>query len=96
MQQPGGCPSAVVKAACLENRRSRPSSFIETECFSPLIRNDSMLWGTPVTDRWRARPQTARVEISNPVSGGQCHFIHLTILGRFSLLNLAYMYTKVA
>ena len=34
--------------------------------------------------------------ISNPVSGGQCHLKHLTILRRFSWPSLAYMCTKVA
>ena len=34
--------------------------------------------------------------ISNPVSGGQCHLNHLTILRRFSWPSLAYMCTKVA
>ena len=43
-----------------------------------------------------ARPQTARARISNPVSGGQCHLNHLTILRRFSWPSLAYMCTKVA
>ena len=42
-----------------------------------------------MTERWRARPQTARARISNPVSGGQCHLIHLTsqevFLAQFSL-----------
>ena len=38
----------------------------------------------------------ARARILNPVSGGQCHFIYLTILRRFSWSSLAYMYTKVA
>ena len=33
---------------------------------------------------------------SNPVSGGQCHLNHLTILRRFSWPSLAYMCTKVA
>ena len=37
-----------------------------------------------MTERYRARPQTARARISNPVSGGQCHLNHLTILRRFS------------
>ena len=36
-----------------------------------------------MTEMWRARPQTARVRISNSVSGRQCHLIHLTILRRF-------------
>ena len=34
--------------------------------------------------------------ISSPVSGGQCHLNHLTILRRFSWPSLAYMCTKVA
>ena len=46
-----------------------------------------------MTERWRARPQTSRVLISNPVSRGQCH---LTILRRFSWPNLVCMCTKVA
>ena len=32
----------------------------------------------------------------NPLSGGQCHLNHLTILRRFSWPSLAYMCTKVA
>ena len=40
--------------------------------------------------------KTARARISNPVSGGQCHLNHLTILRRFSWPSLAYMCTKVA
>ena len=39
---------------------------------------------------------SARARISNPVSGGQCHLNHLTILRRFSWPSLAYMCTKVA
>ena len=27
-------------------------------------------------------PSLTRLQISNPVSGGQCHLIHLTILSR--------------
>ena len=38
-------------------------------CFSfPLTRNDSILWGIFVTGRQRARPQTAKARILNPVS----------------------------
>ena len=29
---------------------------------SPLTRKNSILWGTPVTERWRAQPQTAGLE----------------------------------
>ena len=42
----------------------------------------------------RARPQTSRARISNPVSGGQCHRIHLTIVRRFSWPSLAYNYVQ--
>ena len=38
--------------------------------------------------------QTARARISNLASGGQCHLIHFTILGRISWPSLAC--TKVA
>ena len=34
--------------------------------------------------------------VSSPVSEGQCHLTHLTILRRFSWPNLACMCTKVA
>ena len=37
---------------------------------SPLTRKDSILCGTSVTKRKRARLQTARARISNPVSVG--------------------------
>ena len=58
---------------------------------SLLTHEDSILWGASVTERLCSRPQMARARISNPpVSGGQCHLIHLTIL------SLAYMCTKVA
>ena len=45
---------------------------------SLLTRKYSILWGAYVTEKYRARPQTARFRISNPVSGGKCHLIHLT------------------
>ena len=59
----------------------------------PLTRKYSILCGACVTERQRARPQTARAQISNPVSGGQCHLVYLTILRRFSWPSLAYMCT---
>ena len=40
--------------------------------------------------------ETKLARISNPVSGGQCHLNHLTILRRFSWPSLAYMCIKVA
>ena len=39
---------------------------------SPLIREDSIMYGASVTKRQRAHPQTARAQILNPVSGEQC------------------------
>ena len=51
----------------------------------------SILWGASVTERYCARPQTARARISNPVSRGQCHLNHLNhhpqevLLAQFSL-----------
>ena len=42
------------------------------------------------------RSGAARAVISNPMSGGQCQLIHLTILRRFYWPSLAYMCTKVA
>ena len=71
----------MVKAACLKlpawkvgHRRFEPHPGFQVSkkqnVSSPLTQNDSILWGTPVTERWRARPQTARAQICNPVSGG--------------------------
>ena len=37
-----------------------------------------------------------KMQFSNPLSGGQCQFIHLTIMRTFSWHSLAYMCTKVA
>ena len=62
---------------------------------SPLTRKDSILWGAFLDERYRVWPQTSRARISNPVSGGQCHLTHLTILRKFSWPSLAYMCTKV-
>ena len=52
---------------------------------------DSVLWEASMTERYRARPQTAEAQILIPVSGEQCRFIHLTILRRFSWPSFAYM-----
>ena len=62
---------------------------------SPFTRNDSILWRASVTERQRAQTLTASARLSNSVSEGQCHLIHLTILGRFSWPSSAYMCTKV-
>ena len=44
------CPNAVVKAACMESRRSRVR-FKEAHVSSPLTSKDSILWGASVTER---------------------------------------------
>ena len=63
----------------------------ETKMFLPYPRVKLSIVGS-----LRAQPQTVRARISNPVSGGQCHLIHLTILRRFSWPSLPYMCTEVA
>ena len=63
----------------------------ETKMFLPYPRVKLSIVGS-----LRAQPQTAKARISNPVSGGKCHLIHVTILRRFSWPSLAYMCTKVA
>ena len=90
----------MVKAACLEVRDRGFEAHIGLEVSkkqtvsSSLTRKDSILRGTFVTEKWRARPQTTRARISNFVSGGQCHLIHLAIFRMFSWPSLAYMSTK--
>ena len=63
---------------------------------SSLTLKYSILWGASVIERWRARPQTTRARISNPVSEGQCHLIHLTILRKFSWPRLAQRWLKTS
>ena len=70
--------------------------FKETKMFLPHPRVKVSIVGSLLDREVAARPQTARARISNPVSGGQCHLNHLTILRRFSWPSLAYMCTKVA
>ena len=98
---PGGGPRVVVSTAAFHARVRGLvpglGGLKETKMFIPHPRVKKLvLWGASVTERWRARPQTARVRISNPVSGGQCNLNHLTILRSFSWPSLAYMCTKVA
>ena len=88
----GGGPRVVVSTAAFH---ARVRSFLpglgglkETKMFLPhrLVKRSIV----------RAQPQTSRIQISNHVSGGQSNLAHLTILRRFSLLNLVCMCTKVA
>ena len=63
---------------------------------SPLTRKDSVLCGASLTERKRARPQTARSLILNYTCvNSRCHLIHLTILRMFFCSSLAYMCTNV-
>ena len=68
------------------------ASFKEAKCFfSAHLNNVGSL-----RDQWVTRSAPDRqVWISNPVSGGRCHLIHLTILGKFTWSSLTYMCTKV-
>ena len=57
---------------------------------------ESQYWGS-LRDREVACSASDRqARISEPVSGGQCHLNHLTILRSFSWPSLAYICTKVA
>ena len=67
-----------------------------SQAAGPFHTQATKLWGASVIERYRARHQTATVRISNPVSGGQCNLIHLTILKSLSWHSLASMCTKVA
>ena len=92
----GGGPGVVVSTAAFHARvrGSVPGlgGLKETKMFLPHPRVKVSIVGLG----HRARPQTARARISSPVSGGQCHLNHLTILMRFSWPSLAYICTKVA
>ena len=77
----GGGPRVVVSTAAFHEFVVRfPVSAVwkKQRCFFPIHFWNSVLWEASVTERWRARPQTYRVWISNPVSGGQCCLTHLS------------------
>ena len=93
---PGGGPRVVVSTAAFHARvrGSVPGlgRLKETKMFLPHPRVKVSIVGS-LRDREVACSASDR---QNPVSGGQCHFNHLTILRRFSWPSLAYMCTKVA
>ena len=68
----------------------------ETKMFLPHPRVKVSIVGSLRDREVACSASNARARISNPVSGGQCHLNHLTILRRFSWPSLAYMCTKVA
>ena len=96
--RPGGGPMVVVSTAAFHARvrGSVPDlgGLKETKNVSSPSTCESQYCGEPPWPRGIVlglRPP----RISNPVSGGQCHLNHLTILRRFSWPSLAYMCTKV-
>ena len=100
----GGGPRVVVSTAAFHARvrGSVPGlgGFKETKMFLPHPRVKVSIVGS-LRDREVACSASevacsASARISNPVSGGQCHLNHLTILRRFSCPSLAYLCTKVA
>ena len=68
----------------------------ETKMFFPHPRVKVSIVGSLRDREVACSASDRRARISNPVSGGQCHLNHLTILRRFSWPSLAYMCTKVA
>ena len=95
----GGGPRVVGSTAAF-HARARGSvpglvGLKETKMFLPHPRVKVSIVGS-LRDREVARSASDRQGISSPVSGGQCHLNHLTILRRFSWPSLAYMCTKVA
>ena len=98
MQTVGGGPRVVISTAAFHARvrGSVPGfgGFKETKMSLPHPRVKVSIVGS-LRDREVASSASDR-QGPNPVSGGQCHLNHLTILRRFSWPNLAYMCTKVA
>ena len=94
----GGGPRVVISTAAFyaRVRGSVPGlgGLKETKLFLPHPRVKVSIVGS-LRDREVACSVSDR-QGSNPVSGGQCHLNHLTILRRFSWPSLAYMCTKVA
>ena len=100
LTEKGGGPGVVVGTAAFHTRvrGSVPGlgGLKETKLFLPHPRVKVSIVGS-LRDREVACSASDRqARISNPVSGGQCHLNHLTILRRFSWPSLAYMCTKVA
>ena len=83
----GGGPGVGVSTVAFHARvrGSFPSLGDLKETFQKIFLPHPLLTHS-IIGNLRDRPQTARVRISNPVPGGQCH---LTILRRFSWSNLA-------
>ena len=84
----GGGPRVVVSTTAFHARVRGsvpgPGGLKETKMFLPHPRVKVSIVGSLRDRPQRARPQTVRARISNPVSGGQCHLNHLIILRRYS------------
>ena len=84
-----------VSCACLESRRSRVRTLPWHSSFniiSILVSVVNIQYsGDPPWSRRSGLGLYILAWISNLVSGGQCHLIHLTILARFSRASLTYL-----
>ena len=96
----GGGPRVVVSTAAFHARvrGSVPGlgGLKETKMFLPHPRVKVSIVGSLRGREVACSASDRQGSNSNPVSGGQCHLNHLTILRRFSWPSLAYMCTKVA
>ena len=96
----GGGPRVVVSTAAFHARvrGSIPGlgGLKETKMFLPHPRVKVSIVGSLRDREVACSASDRRARISNPVSGGQYHLNHLTILRRFFWPSLAYMCTKVA
>ena len=99
--QVGGGPNGVVVNTATFHARVRGSvpglgGLKETKMFLPHPRVKVSIVGSLRDREVACLASNRQGSISNPVSGGQCHLNHLTILRRFSWPSLACMCTKVA
>ena len=97
----GGGPGAMVKAACLGSRRSRVRLslwhlvFKETTIFFH-AHSERFNIVRGFRDHREVTCSASDCQDSNPVSGGQCQLIHLTILKRCPWPRLAHIGTNWA
>ena len=92
-----GGPGVVVKASCLESRRSQPEPRFGIQVSKQQNVSPPLTFNIvrSLCDR-EVVCSASDHQGSNSVSGGQCLLIHLTILMRFVWPSLAYICTNVA